>query len=145
MSKHRQQLKQLVSFGAIGLGSFALDVAVTTALYDYLHFSPGLAASVGFLSAFFFNFPLNRKHVFSHSQNDRFVLRVQVILYATLSTFNLVMTGVAMQFAVKHAHVQIGVARIVVVGVIAIWNFFILKFLIFSKREVTEVEGLLIQ
>lgn len=133
--KRAKVIKQVVFFGLVGVGSLLIDVVVTTSLYNHLHFAPGLAGTVGFISAFFFNFPINRKHVFHHSKQDRFSLKTQVALYVALSLFNLLMTGVLMQVLVTSDLLQISVAKIVVTGMMAVWNFLLFKFFIFSKNQ----------
>lgn len=134
LKRHAKLIRQVVFFGLVGVGSLLIDVIVTTSLYNYLHVPPGLAGTIGFVSAFFFNFPINRKHVFHHTQDDKFSLKVQVALYVGLSVFNLLMTGVLMQQLVISGLLQISWAKIVVTGVIAVWNFLLFKFFIFSKK-----------
>jgi putative flippase GtrA len=146
MQKHRQLLRQIILFGLVGGGSLLTDVCVTTVLYNYAHLPPYLSGVIGFMSAFFFNFPLNRKHVFNHTKHDRFSLRAQVTFYISLSLFNLFTTGLLMQLMVGKMHIQISLAKVCVTGVIAVWNFFILKFIIFAKLPPpVEVERLILQ
>lgn len=143
MRKYSKLLKQVVLFGLVGVGSLLIDLTVTTSLYDFAHFPAYLAGCLGFSSAFFFNFPLNRKHVFNHTKHDKFSMRTQVILYVCLSLFNLMMTGLFMQLLVSRAGVQVSLAKISVTAVIAIWNFFVFKYLVFSKRpNLAELESL---
>jgi len=146
MVKHLKLIRQVGLFGLVGVASLLIDLCVTTALYNYAHFPPYLAGTLGFLSAFFFNFPINRKHVFNHTEHDKFSLKIQVISYISLSLFNLFITGLFMQILVKHLSVQVSLAKICVTGVIAVWNFLIFKFVIFSKRpHLSDVEGVVVQ
>ena len=133
MHKYRTLLKQLFAFGLVGGTSFLIDLVVTTSLYNIFHLQPYLAAGLGFLSAFFFNFPMNRKHVFNHTQYDRFSMKGQVLFYLVLTLFNLFITGLIVQLLVSLSGVQIGIAKVIVTVLIATWNFFIFKYLIFSK------------
>ena len=146
MGRDSKLMKQLFLFSVVGGTSFLIDVSVTTALFHYLHFPAYLAGVIGFCSAFFFNFPINRKHVFNHSDKDRFSLKKQIILYFSLSIFNLLMTGVLMQWLVGTHLLNIGFAKACVTGLIAIWNFLLFRFFIFSKRpDQAELESLIIQ
>lgn len=140
IQKHKKLIVQIVLFGLVGVGSLLIDLVVTTALYNYAHFPPGLAGVIGFLSAFFFNFPINRKHVFNHTNQDRFTLKTQVALYVALCVFNLLMTGVLMQLLVASNLLQISVAKIVVTAIIAVWNFLLFKLFIFSKNKTKTLE-----
>jgi len=135
MSKYSKLAKQLFLFGIVGGASFLIDLGVTVFLYNIVHFPPYLAGTIGFLSAFFFNFPINRKHVFHHTHMDRFSLRTQIIFYISLSLFNLFVTGVLIQLLVGTGLLLIAYAKIVTTGLIAMWNFIIFKKFVFSKHN----------
>ncbi len=117
-----------------------IDLAVTTYLYKNLHFPAYLAGITGFLSSFFFNFPINRKHVFKHGKNDRFTLKTQTILFISLCVFNILMTGVFMEFLVNVLSVRVGISKVLITGVIAVWNFMLFKLFIFSKSSTSQVQ-----
>lgn len=134
MNNYSKLLKQSILFVLVGLGSLIIDIIVTTFLFEVIHFPAYLAGIAGFLSAFFFNFPINRKHVFHHSSQDRFSLKMQVVLYISLSLFNIMVTGVFMQLMMGWNLFPIGLAKIFTTGTISIWNFLIFRFLIFSKK-----------
>jgi putative flippase GtrA len=89
---------------------------------------------IGFLSAFFFNFPVNRKHVFNHSDKDNLSLKMQIGLYVALSVFNIFMTGLLMQLTVASGLLDISVAKVGVTALIAAWNFVLYKTFIFAKH-----------
>lgn len=133
MRKHSRLIKQVVFFGFVGVVSLSIDLTVTVALFNVLHLQAYLASGIGFLSAFFFNFPMNRKRVFKHTKYDRFALKTQIIFYASLSVFNLFTTSFLVQIFVASGFVSITVAKIIVTIMIAIWNFIMFKTFIFSK------------
>lgn len=146
MNKYSRLVKQIILFGLVGGTSLLIDICVTTALYDLAHLPPYLAGGIGFLSAFFFNFPINRKHVFSHTKYDRFSMKIQIMLYASLSLLNLIITATLTQILVDDVHLQISLAKICVAVLIALWNFFIFKYCVFSKRpQYVEIESLIVQ
>lgn len=131
--KHKQTANEVVLFGLVGVATVAVDTAVSWACYHMLGFSPYTASAIGFLSGFVVNFPLNRKRVFKHSENDRFSLHTQIVLYALLSLFNLFATSLIVGLLVNHHLLPIQFAKLVVTAVFAIWNFVWFKVLIFSK------------
>lgn len=135
MQKHSELIKQVLFFGVVGGVSFLIDLSVTTVLYTYAHFPAYLAGILGFVSSFFFNFPINRKHVFKHSKHDRFSLKTQASLFATLCVINLFATGVFMELLVNQVHLPIAAAKVVVTGTIATWNFCLFKLVIFAKHS----------
>ncbi len=107
---------------------------VTTTLYNVFSVAPFIASAVGFCSGFFFNFPVNRHKVFKHSEHDKFSLKIQITLVLVLSTFNLVFTSFVTQILVTHNVLQISIAKVLLTVIIAIWNFFILRFFVFAKN-----------
>lgn len=146
MGRRSKIVKQLFLFGVVGGISFLIDFLVTTTLYNFFHAPPFLAGTIGFLSAFFFNFPVNRKHVFNHSVYDRFSMKTQMVMYMLLSLFNLLITGVLMQVIVGSGTLKIGPAKVIITALIAAWNFVLFRFVIFSKRpNQGELESLVIQ
>jgi putative flippase GtrA len=76
---------------------------------------------------------MNRKKVFNHSERDRFGIKQQVGLYALLSLFNLFATSLIVELLVRTG-VDIGISKVLVTILIAIWNFLIFKFFVFSKH-----------
>lgn len=146
MDKYTKLFKQVFLFGIVGVISFGIDLGVTTLLYEVAHLPAFLAAGMGFVSAFFFNFPVNRKHVFNHSKLDRFSMRTQIVLYFLLSIFNLVVTSAIIELIVNSGLMTISLAKVSMTVVIAAWNFLIFRFFIFSKRpNQAELESLIVQ
>lgn len=133
----RSLLIQITLFLVVGFTTFLIDLGVTTILYSFVHFPAYLASAIGFLSGFFFNFPMNRKKVFKHSKRDRFAVKVQIGFYTMLCIFNLLATSLVVEIMVS-AGIDIGVAKIIVTGMIAVWNFLIFKFFVFSKKPIPE-------
>ena len=130
----KKNITQIALFLVVGGVTFLIDLAVTTSLYSLLHLPAYLASAIGFLSGFFFNFPMNRKKVFKHSIHDRFGIKQQIGLYALLSVFNLFATSLIVEILVTIG-IDIGISKIAVTILIAIWNFLIFKFFVFSKRN----------
>lgn len=124
---------QMTAFLTVGVVTFCIDTGVSYALFHFFHLPAYLASAVGFLSGFFFNFPMNRKKVFHHSIDDRFSLKSQIAMYATLSIFNLFMTSLAVEILVHHGQ-EIQYAKVMVTAVMAVWNFILFKTVIFSKK-----------
>jgi putative flippase GtrA len=135
VKKYIPLIKQIILFGIVGVTTLGIDVGVSAFCYYVLHFPAYIASGTGFLSGFFFNFPMNRKRVFHHGANDRFSFKVQVILYIALSIFNLVITSLLVDLMVNNHFLVIQYAKMVVTALIAVWNFVLFKFLIFSKKE----------
>lgn len=134
-------IKQIAFFGIVGVVTLGIDVGVTSFLFYALHLPVYLSSGVGFLSGFFFNFPMNRHRVFQHSKNDRFLLHHQIAMVVGLSIFNLVSTSWIIDILVTNNIVEIQFAKLIVTAMIAIWNFIIFKMIIFSKHSMTETDN----
>lgn len=135
LRKRASLIKQILFFGVVGLLTLGIDVGVTTFLYETAHLPAYLASAIGFLSGFFFNFPMNRKKVFRHSKYDRFRLRLQVTMYIAIAIFNLIATSLIVELLVSTEILQIQYAKIAVTVMIALWNFLLFKLVVFSKRH----------
>ena len=125
---------QIFLFGIVGITTLLVDTLVTSISYYIVHLPAFMASGVGFLSGFCVNFPLNRKQVFNHSEDDRFSLKAQIYLYASLSIFNLIATSMAVDVLVSTNMLEIQWAKIITTVVFAIWNFLVFKLFIFSKK-----------
>lgn len=134
MQKYKSVTTQVALFLLVGGTTFLIDLCVTLALSAFFHLPPYIASSIGFLSGFFFNFPMNRKRVFRHSINDRFSIAMQILFYVCLSLFNLGATALLSQVFVSQG-IYIGYVKFIVTAMIAVWNFFIFKFFVFSKKH----------
>ena len=125
---------QILLFGIVGVTTLAVDTLVNSILYYMAKMPASMASGLGFLSGFCVNFPMNRKRVFNHSEDDRFSLKSQICLYALLSFFNLMATSTAVDLLVKMNILEIQWAKIVTTIVFAVWNFLVFKLFIFSKK-----------
>ena len=135
LNKYKATLRQIVYFVVVGSITLGIDVGVSSALFYIAHLPAYLASAIGFCSGFFFNFPMNRKRVFHHSEADRFSLKVQASMYIMLSIFNLGATSLLVELLVTLHIVEIQVAKLLVTALIAIWNFILFKYFIFSKSQ----------
>ena len=116
-------------FLVVGGITLLIDASISYILYHNIHLPAFLASGIGFLSGFVFNFPVNRKKVFNHSQYDRFSLRSQIILYAVI-----------IATLVNSSILDIQWAKVIVTAVFAIWNFLVFNLFIFSKDNNKNVE-----
>lgn len=137
LKSKREIIQQVAFFGIVGLITLLIDVAVTKTLHVLLDLPAALASGIGFLSAFLFNFPMNRKQVFRHSNKDRFSLKTQIIMYAGLSLFNLLATSLLVGWLTDSGILEIQYAKIIITAIFAAWNFIIFKKIIFSKNHKT--------
>lgn len=129
----KKLVTQIVFFGFVGGITLLIDVVVTSAMYNLLNLPAYLSSGIGFLSGFFFNFPMNRHKVFKHTNRDKYTLKTQIWFYAGLAIFNLITSSLLVEVFVATEVLRIEYAKILVTAMIAAWNFIIFKTLIFSK------------
>lgn len=132
--RYGELIKQIIGFVGVGVVTFLIDIISTTILFYGAHFPAYLASASGFLLGFLFAFPTNRKRVFHHSIHDRYSMKLQVLFYLSLSLFNLIITSAIVEVLVG-SEIEIQIAKILVTALIAMWNFLLFKFFIFSKKE----------
>ena len=137
MSKYRKTIKQIILFGLVGVGSLIIDVTITTISYKYFHVPAAISGIFGFIAAFGFNFPLNRKKVFKHENNSKYSLKLQIVFYFILCIFNIIVTAAFMYLLVDRIHLVIFIAKVSTTAFISIYNYFILRFIIFSQNSIT--------
>ncbi len=125
--------KQIILFLIVGGTTLLIDLLVTLFCYHVLGLPAYFASAIGFLSGFFFNFPMNKKRVFKHDSDDRFRFVTQIVLYIALSVFNLIVTSFLAELIVM-VGIDITIAKVFTTGLIAVWNFIIFRQFIFSKK-----------
>jgi putative flippase GtrA len=138
----RASCYQIFFFLFVGGITFLIDVSIAAIMYNTIHLTAFLASGIGFLSGFFFNFPMNRKRVFSaHTEYSKFSLHQQVVMYFALCLFNLVTTSYLVEILVN-VQGNIVAAKTAATIMIAIWNFLLFKFYIFSNetKKIEEAE-----
>lgn len=135
MQKYKDSAVQMFLFGVVGITSMLIDIVITTFFYRVVSFTPFFASTMGYLSGFLYNFPLNRHKVFRHSDKDKFSLKAQLSMVFVLSFINLVVGSGIVHILVSQDILDISIAKALTTVLIALWNFLIFKFLIFSKNK----------
>lgn len=120
-------LKFLVSGGlaaATEYGVFALMQAAELSLF--------FAQTSSFLCGFVVSFSMNRQWVFKSKGQ----MRKQLIQYGALASVNLVLTNVLMSVFVYTLHINNLVAKIIMMAMVAVWNYVIFSKLIFGHTKI---------
>lgn len=127
---------QLLGFLIVGAVTLLIDVLTTSICFRLLGFPSAVASGCGFMSGFFFNFPVNRKVIFAKAEQTHYVLRLrnQVIGFIILSVANLFISSVIVGELVDLGGTEIEIAKLIVTAAIAVWNFIILRTVIFRTR-----------
>lgn len=127
-------MRQILGYLIVGVLTLVIDVLVTSISFYYLHLQASIASGIGFMSGFFFNFPMNRNRVFRHADDAFFKLPVQIVLFVSYSLFNLVATSLAVEWTVNLG-TNIALAKVLVTAASTIVTFSVLRFGIFRSRK----------
>lgn len=123
--KSMRILKFLVSGGAAALVEYAVFLFLQTAEGPQ-HLI--LSQSVSFACGFVVSFLLNRCWVFRSEGR----MGGELARYATLAAFNLVASNLALGLMVNALQVPAPLAKFLVMGMVAVWNYVIFSRLVFK-------------
>ena len=121
-------LKYLISGGS----AFLTEYSVFLALFYLLKINIVIANIFSFVSGFFISFMLNRAWVFK-SSNHMHSLKHQVALYLGLGLANLLLSTASVKLL--HYYLAGYAAKMLSVILIAIWNYFAYKNVLFREAE----------
>ncbi len=120
-------LRFLISGGSAAAVEYAAFFILQITLGpDWLPASQSLSFACGFVVSFL----LNRHWVF---RSDGHMGR-ELMKYGTVAAMNLVLGSVAIVLMVGPAGIHPLIAKFLVMGMIAAWNYLIFSLLVFSKR-----------
>ena len=129
MSLSRQHVVTFSQYVASGGTAFALEYATFIGLVYGLHVAVVGANIASFGVGLLTSFTLNRYWVF---KGGLAAGRRQFGLYVTLALFNLVVTSLLL-VGLKRIGIEPAIAKLLVMGVIVLWNFGILRTVVFKR------------
>ncbi|MBP7760320.1 GtrA family protein [Candidatus Saccharibacteria bacterium] len=132
-------LKQILSYRPVrflimGGVLYLIDVLTTSGVYYLFSAPPWLASAVGFCTSFMIGFAGNRKLVFRPEGEGKFSAHQQMIFYLLLALINLVISTLVVEYFVRHG-ARIEIIKTFMVVVMAVWNYFLLRRLIFAPKS----------
>lgn len=113
--------------------SFVVEYGSFLMLYYGGHLSAVMANTISFILSLITSFSLNKLWVFKSEQQDRHVAH-QLVLYACVAAFNVVMTDIIIHWLVG-VRVPAFAAKMLLIILVAIWNFFVFQKLIFKTQK----------
>ncbi len=96
----------------------------------------GLIASqtISLLSGFVISFALNKQWVFKSGGNTH----VELAKYGMLLGVNLVITNILMYVMVNYTEIEYWLAKIILMAMVATWNYFIFQKFVFRSKTSNE-------
>lgn len=119
---------QFIRYLITGVASFIAEYLLFLFLYDNLHVQYIYANTIVYSIIFVINFMLNRFWSFRSKSN----FRRQLALYLVLFLFNLAATNAMMYLLSGIFMISPEISKILVMGMIVIWNFIIYKKVIYK-------------
>lgn len=129
---HNQRLFHYVFSGS---SAFLLEYGSFLIIFYHFHLTIIFSNTISFVLGFITSFILNRIWVFGHKEQNKQVIH-QISLYLIIACVNLTITNIAIHFLVD-ASVPAFIAKIMLVILVAIWNFGIYKKVIFSHNTLS--------
>lgn len=128
-ASERQRIARFLLSG----GTAALtDYATFLVMFYVLGTTIVVANVTSFLAGLVVSFLLNKKWVFKGGQAKS--TRTQTVLYVSLAFLNLFITSIAIEY-LHEIGVAAAIAKFILIGVVAVWNYFIFKKLIFKSSH----------
>jgi len=137
MKYKNKSFVRVVKFLVSG-GSAALVEYLVFLLLHYMQVDLLMANSLSFISGFLVSFTLNRAWVFSSKD----AVPKQLLIYATLAVANLIFSNVAIWLLVNELSLLSPYAKIITMGTIACWNYFLYSRYIFKKETTKDHPGI---
>lgn len=113
----KQLVKQILSFGIVGVVAFFIDYGTMNILYTKLGCTLLIANTCGFVISTIVNYILSKKHVFDMKTSNAF------IKFTILSVLGLLINNITMSLCVNYLILGTLVSKILATGICMIWNF----------------------
>lgn len=126
------KMKRLFRFLISGGSAAVVEYGVFIVLASLLSFSLIIAQSVSFMVGFVVSFSLNRAWVFKSGKGN---VKSQLVKYSTLAFVNLILSNILIAFLVNIIDLSDLLAKFIVMGCVAAWNYVIFSKLIFKNQE----------
>lgn len=128
----------VVRYGIVGISAFAGEYLSFLLLIQLLPASNGrlvLAQCLSFCVGLTISFTGNRQYTFwSQAGYDRHI-RGQLLTFGLLSVLNLILTNIGLWLMVDYAQLRPEIAKLMIMGVIIIWNYILMRLVIFREKK----------
>lgn len=113
----KQLVKQILSFGIVGVVAFLIDYGIMNILYTKLGCTLLIANTCGFIISTIVNYILSKKHVFDMKTSNAF------IKFTILSVLGLLINNMTMSLCINYLILGTLVSKILATGICMVWNF----------------------
>jgi putative flippase GtrA len=113
---------RFIKFGLVGISGMAIDFSVTWLCKEKLQINKYISNSAGFCCAVISNFLLNRYWTFNAIAQP---IAGQLAKFALVSATGLLINNILLYLLVKYFKTNFYLLKLMVIGLIFFWNYFI--------------------
>lgn len=121
-------MTRLGKFGLVGITGMLVDFLVTWVCKEKLIWNKYLANSLGFTLAVISNFSLNRIWTFANYN----AIAPQFFRFLLVSVTGLLINNLLLYYFVKRTNRNFYILKLLVIGIVFFWNYFVNLFFTFS-------------
>ena len=132
MLKNKRILKQIFDFALVGVLATVIDYLTFVVVYNFIGWHYNVATVIAFIIATVFNYRASMAYVFE----SRFAAdqrHKEFVLFLILSIVGLGLNVILMRFTVENLGIIPNLAKIIVTGLVMIFNFVTRKGLLEAK------------
>lgn len=127
----KKLISQIFKFGIVGGSAFVIDYGIMIALTEVVGINYLISSGISFAVSVIYNYILSVRWVFEVEKNgDK---RKEFIVFIVLSLIGLALNQLLMWVTVSGIHIFYMVAKILVTGVVMIYNFITRKLFLEKK------------
>lgn len=134
-----QKYAQFVRFVIAGSTAFAVNIVALYFFTEFLGIYYLFSTILAFFVALTVSFTLQKFWTFQDASRDR--LHVQIPVYASMQFMNVTLNVALMYVFVEYLHIWYLFSQVIISLSLALVVFFVNKFYIFKKREITSVNS----
>ena len=123
-------LIHFIKFCVVGASGMAVDFGITVLGKEKLRLNKYVANSLGFISAAATNYVLNRLWTF-HSRDPQ--VAQQYMQFIGISAIGLLINNLIIYLLNDRARVGFYLSKLIAIGVVTLWNFFMNYFFTFTS------------
>ncbi|WP_211224443.1 GtrA family protein [Eremococcus coleocola] len=122
-------IKQIMDFAIVGVIATVIDYMIFVFIYNLLGWHYNVATVIAFSLSTIFNYWASMKYVFKskYAKEDR---HREFMIFVGLSIIGLILNVVLMRFSVETLQIIPNIAKILVTGVVMVFNFVTRKLLL---------------
>lgn len=124
-------INQIIKFGIVGVLAFLIDYVLLFVLVEYLGMYYLISSAISFTVSVVFNYICSMKFVFA--RRDDISKKKEFIVFLILSIVGLLINQAMMWIMVDKLLIYYMISKIIVTGIVMIWNFISRKIFLEKK------------